>query len=95
MNALHLLWIIPLCCSFTFALFCLGVSSKLRDNAYERMKENSGGKPRDHPRAYYKIHDNKDGTVDVYLVPSFSVYKTDVGIDEYDIDIRIVRGIVP
>ena len=50
---------------------------------------------RDHPRQHYSIHDNGDGTVDVYLVPSFAVYKTDIGIDEYDIDMRVVKGIIP
>ena len=31
----------------------------------------------------------------MYLIPSAQTYHTDVGVDEYDIDLRVVRGVVP
>ena len=36
-----------------------------------------------------------DGTADVYLSPVVCVYDTDLGIREYDIQARVVRGVVP
>lgn len=52
--------------------------------------------PRDEPhgRTFYEIVPNDDGTVDVFLSPDVTVYDAD-GIKEYDIQMRIVRGIVP
>ena len=54
--------------------------------------------PRDRPirsRCQYSIVPQVDGTVDVYLCPDVQVYQTDMGIREYDITVRLVRGIVP
>ena len=55
--------------------------------------------PRDHPsgqgRKFYAIEEQPDGTVDVYLSPVVCVYDTDLGIREYDISVRVVRGVVP
>jgi len=51
---------------------------------------------RDHPgREFYCIEPQNDGTVDVYLVPAVRVYDTDMGIREYDISIKVVRGVEP
>ena len=52
--------------------------------------------PRDEPhgRTFYEIVPNNDGTVDVYLSPDVTVYHSD-DINEYDIQVRVVRGIVP
>lgn len=47
------------------------------------------------PKRFYAIELNEDDTVDVYLIPSGTVYETDIGIKEYDVDVRVVRGIVP
>ena len=54
--------------------------------------------PRDHPqhgRRFYAIEPREDGLVDVYLAPVLCVYETDLCIREYDIRIKVVRGIVP
>lgn len=55
--------------------------------------------PRDHPasmsRKFYAIDVQPDGTADVYLSPVVCVYDTDLGIREYDIQARVVRGVVP
>ncbi|MBR6570423.1 MAG: hypothetical protein IKK75_08230 [Clostridia bacterium] len=54
--------------------------------------------PRDHPersRSHYAIVPQVDGTMDVYLCPDVQVYHTDMGIREYDITVRLVRGVVP
>ncbi len=61
--------------------------------------EKCGYCPRDHPvgkdRKFYAIEEQPDGTVDVYLSPVVRVYDTDFGIREYDISVRVVRGVVP
>lgn len=53
--------------------------------------------PRDEPhgRKYYEIMPNDDGTVDVYLAPDVTVYDTDIGIKEYDIQMLVVKGVIP
>lgn len=54
--------------------------------------------PRDHPRKkrrFYAIEPQSDGTVDVYLSPVVCVYDTGLGVREYDISVRVVRGVVP
>ena len=61
--------------------------------------EQFGYCPRDHPasmsRKFYAIDVQPDGTADVYLYPVVCVYDTDLGIREYDIQARVVRGVVP
>ena len=60
------------------------------------MKTN--GKPRDHPKTlkkFYAIVDNGDGTVDVHLEPVITIYRTEDGFKEMDVQVRIVRGICP
>lgn len=53
-------------------------------------------KARDHPeRKFYCIEPQDDGTVDVYLAPALQVYETDIGIREYDISVKVVRGVEP
>lgn len=49
----------------------------------------------DKERRFYAIQPNEDGTVDVYLAPMICVYDTDLGVREYDITVRLVRGVVP
>lgn len=52
--------------------------------------------PRDHPRGkFYEIVSGDGGTVDVYLRPEVTVYDTDMGVKEYDVRVRVVRGVVP
>ena len=53
--------------------------------------------PRDEPRGrkYYEIMPNDDDTVDVYLAPDVTVYDTDIGIKEYDIQMLVVKGVIP
>lgn len=46
------------------------------------------------PRRFYSIEENEDGTVDVYLAPNGTIYRTDEGV-EYDVDLRVVRGVEP
>lgn len=61
--------------------------------------EQFGYCPRDHPasmsRKFYAIDVQPDGTADVCLSPVVCVYDTDLGIREYDIQARVVRGVVP
>ena len=61
--------------------------------------EQFGYCPRDHHasmgRKFYAIDVQPDGTADVYLSPVVCVYDTDLGIREYDIQARVVRGVVP
>lgn len=52
--------------------------------------------PRDRPKKkHYTIVLNDDGLVDVYLCPDVRVYETDIGINEFDVSVRVVRGVVP
>lgn len=52
--------------------------------------------PRDRPKKkHYTIVPNDDGLVDVYLCPDVRVYETDIGINEFDVSVRVVRGVVP
>jgi len=44
---------------------------------------------------FYWIEDNGDGTVDVFLSPVVCKYSTDLGVSEYDISVRVVRGVDP
>lgn len=46
-------------------------------------------------RRFYAIDEKDDGTVDVYLMPDVTIYPTEDGFREYDISVRIVRGVVP
>lgn len=46
-------------------------------------------------RRFYAINEKDDGTVDVYLMPDVTIYPTEDGFREYDISVRIVRGVVP
>lgn len=57
----------------------------------------SGNAPRDHPRGkrFYEIVPGDGGTVDVFLRPEVTAYDTDTGVREYDVRVRVVRGVVP
>ena len=44
---------------------------------------------------FYRLSENEDGTVDVYLAPEIANYTTDEGVIEHDIDLRVVRGVEP
>lgn len=46
-------------------------------------------------RSFFSIIRNGDGTVDVFLDPTVHVYHTDCGIDEYDISVPVIKGVVP
>lgn len=46
-------------------------------------------------KRFYAIEENEDGTVDVYLSPVVCTYDTGLGVREYDISVRVVRGVVP
>lgn len=65
-------------------------SMKDRRNLY-----NPRDRPRERGRRFYAIEEQPDGTVDVYLSPVVCVYDTDFGVREYDISIRVVRGVTP
>ncbi len=54
-----------------------------------------GNAPRDHPKKFYEIVPGDGDTVDVFLRPEVTVYDTDVGVKEYDVRVRVVRGVVP
>ena len=58
-----------------------------------------GNRPRDHPesmgRRLYHIMENDNGTIDVFLNPRVMAYDTDIGIREFDVKVRVVRGVVP
>lgn len=56
---------------------------------------NSRDRPKERGRRFYAIEEQPDGTVDVYLSPVVCTYDTGFGIREYDISIRVVRGIIP
>ncbi len=59
-------------------------------------RPDSGNAPRDHPgKKFYEIVPTGDGTVDVFLRPEVTVYDTDAGVKEYDVRVRVVRGVVP
>lgn len=64
------------------------------DKTMERYMEKAA-RAANRPRKFYTIEEQDDGTVDVYLCPDLVVYDTDLGIKEYDIDLRVIRGIVP
>lgn len=55
----------------------------------------SSNAPRDHPKKFYDIVPGNGGTVDVFLRPEVTTYDTDLGVREYDVQVRVVRGIVP
>ena len=46
-------------------------------------------------RHFYSIIERDDGMIDVYLFPDGKVYDTDIGVKEYDLTARIVRGVEP
>lgn len=51
---------------------------------------------RDRPgKAFYSIVYNGDGTADVYLRPEVTAYQTPVGVTEYDVRVRVIRGLAP
>lgn len=57
-------------------------------------RPDSGNAPRDHPKKFYEIVPTGDGTVDVFLRPEVTTYDTDMGVKEYDAQVRVVRGVV-
>lgn len=63
-----------------------------------RQQHKDGNSPRDHPtkgKRFYSIDVREDGLVDVYLAPVVITYDTDIGIREFDISVRVVRGVEP
>lgn len=68
----------------------------IEDNVvFQRKDALQMAQARDRPKKFYHIADNADGTFDVFLQPVVTVYHTDAGIDEYDVRVLVVRGIVP
>ena len=58
----------------------------------ETMKENDtppGG------RHFYSVHENEDGTVDVYLRPDVLPRETDEGFTDYDVAVLVVKNVEP
>lgn len=58
------------------------------------------GRVRDSPerkicKRFYRIDPQKDGIVDIYLVPEATEYGDATDAKEYDITLLIVRGVVP
>ena len=63
-----------------------------------RSQHRDTNSPRDHPakgKRFYSIDVREDGLVDVYLAPVVITYDTDIGIREFDISVRVVRGVEP
>ena len=46
-------------------------------------------------RRFYALHENEDGTVDVYLRPQVMPMYTQDGAADYDVEVLVVKGIVP
>ena len=46
-------------------------------------------------KRFYAIHENEDGTVDVYLHPDIIPKTTEDGLTDYDIAAAVVRGVQP
>ena len=46
-------------------------------------------------RHFYSIHENEDGTVDVYLRPDVLSMTTDEGFTDYDVAILVVKNVEP
>ncbi len=46
-------------------------------------------------RRFYTIHENESGTVDIYLRPQVIPESTQDGITDYDIEVLIVKDIIP
>jgi hypothetical protein len=44
---------------------------------------------------FYWLEPRGDGLIDVYLIPSGTVYPAPDGFMEYDADVRVVRGVKP
>lgn len=47
------------------------------------------------PKQFYAILDNGDGTVDVYMDALVTPRTTEDGITDYDIQVHVVKGVVP
>lgn len=80
-----------------FLLAAIKVGSDADRDAQKVMKKHMEETARspNRPRKFYTIEEQDDGTVDVYLCPDLVVYDTELGIREYDIDLRVIHGIVP
>ena len=46
-------------------------------------------------RHFYNIHENEDGTVDVYLRPDVLPRTTDEGFTDYDVAVLVVKDVEP
>ena len=58
----------------------------------ENVKENNAPPKGRH---FYSVHENEDGTVDVYLRPDVLPMKTDEGFTDYDVAVLVVKGVEP
>ena len=46
-------------------------------------------------RHFYSVHENEDGSVDVYLRPDVLPKKIDEGFTDYDVAVLVVKNVTP
>ena len=51
--------------------------------------------PGKHGRHFYSVHENEDGSVDVYLRPDVITKTTEEGSTDYDIAVLVVKDVQP
>lgn len=97
MNALNLLWIIPSCFVLAVAVMALVLTIRRRNRTKKHLprKGNNTNLPPIMGRRFYMIVPQDNGTVDVYLRPHVIPMSTSNGAVDYDVEIRVVRGVVP
>ena len=59
-------------------------------NISKWLDERVSNSPRDHPKSFYWIENNGDGTGDVYLIPC---YRSTDRIYGYEMDIYCIKGV--
>ena len=59
------------------------------------MTTNQANAPPREGRHFYSIVPSGEGTVDVYLNPAIEPMTTEDGFTDYDIAVRVVRGVNP
>ena len=63
-----------------------------------RSQHRDTNSPRDHPaqgKRFYAIDVREDGLVDVYLAPVCITHNAETGAREFDVPVRVVRGVEP
>ena len=64
-------------------------------NNLKWLTERESNLPRDHPKSFYTIEDQGDGTCDVYLFPYCSGSEECSRASDYRCGFLVVRGIIP